>query len=75
MKIQSELDIFCENIRYLRRIHGLSQEEMAQCLKIDLYSLKQLETGSVPEDIEVTVLFAIQDSFSVPLSHIFRQLS
>lgn len=68
MSYKYELRIFCENVRYLRRIHGLSLAEMSQMLEIDMAQMQSLEDGIVPKDMEITVLFSIEKAFQLPAS-------
>ncbi len=59
------MPILSHNIKWLRKHHGISKKRMAQIMGIGIGSLNQLERGSVPQRLTVTVLFAIEDHFGI----------
>ena len=58
-------EIFLYNIAWLRRHHGLSKKKMAELLKIGIGSLNKMESGKMPPQLSVAILFAVQDSFGI----------
>lgn len=67
---QSDLDIFCENIKWLRAKHNLSKQKMAQMLHISVRTLNRIEQGEVPPRISVDPLYWIYDHFGILPSEI-----
>lgn len=63
MKPHKELENFCRNILSLRKLHNLSQKQMAEKLHIGVESLKKIEAGQVPPRLRIDVLFYIQKHF------------
>lgn len=43
-----DIEIFCENFRYLRRSRGLTQKQMARLLQISVGYVRRLERGEMP---------------------------
>lgn len=65
---------FCENIRYLRKIYGLSQKEMARRLKISVYMLRLIEKGKLSPHLSYKVLYTIEDVFGLSPSAVLETL-
>lgn len=70
MKKQDE-EIFCNNIRVLRRQHKLKKEEMARILHISVSSLSKLEAGRIPPRLSVEVIFFIYQYFHIRPADMF----
>lgn len=49
-------EIFGENIRFLRKAHGLTQKQMAQIMGISLYCLQKTEQGFFPNSLYMDAL-------------------
>lgn len=73
-RYDAEIKTFLNNIAWLRRDRGLSREEMAARLDIDVASLEQIERGVLP-DISAEVFFNIEKSFGIAPKDQFRDLS
>lgn len=65
---------FCENIRYLRKIYGLSQKEMARRLNISVYMLRLIENGMLSPRLSYKVLYTIEDVFGLSPSAVLETL-
>ena len=65
MTQQEEYDIVCHNIRYLRKIHGLSCTAMARKLHITVKTLDLLEAGISPDRIRISLFFHVWQAFGV----------
>lgn len=63
--------IFCGNIRDLRRRQGLSQEEMAKLLEIDVSTLQSLEEGTIPAQLSGDIVFRISEVFHLKPESLF----
>ena len=61
-----EKENFLQNVAWLRRHYGISKKRMAKLLHISLGSIDRMEKGDLPEEIDVSVLFYIQDYFGIP---------
>ncbi len=64
---QDCLQNLCANVRYLRKHRGLSRTSMAKKLCISLSTLNSLESGVVPAQCSVALLYNISDTFGVPV--------
>lgn len=65
---------FCENIRYLRKIYGLSQKEMARRLNISVYMLRLIEKRVLSPRLSYKVLYTIEDVFGLSPSAVLETL-
>lgn len=74
MSTQSDIEILCKNIRFLRHKHSLSQEEMSQLLGVELHSLQLLEQDILPDDIYVDFLWDLSDLFDLSPAQLFKPL-
>ena len=66
-----EIAIFCENIRRLRAMHGLSQKEMAKRLGIGVHSLSLLENGILPKRLGCDVIYLLYQQFGMTPDNMF----
>ena len=66
MTQKEEYENVCENIRYLRRVSGLSRTAMARRLHITVKTLDVLEAGTFPERINIRFFFQVSQTFGVP---------
>ena len=64
-KIEQEREIFCFNVKWLRKQSGLSQKEMAHRLGIGVKSLAAVENGTIPRRMTIKIFFKIYDHFGV----------
>ncbi len=62
-------DEFCkkiiQNTLWLKEHYGLSAEQMAEILCVDVKTITELENGRFTDDFTVETLFEIQEHFSV----------
>ena len=54
--ISHEIEIFCNNVKWLRMHHKLSKNQMARIMKISVRSLNKLEQGDIPWGIGVNAI-------------------
>lgn len=65
---------FFDNIRYLRRKYGLTPEEMAALLRIDVRTLLLLEKGILSDPLDISFLERVSQEFHIPFVDLFRPL-
>ena len=65
MSIEKEVNIFCENVKYLRTVNNLSKTSMAKKMGVCKKTLESIEQGVVPERITCKVLFNIYTNFGI----------
>lgn len=67
MKIKTDNEIrnFIDNVILIRRMSGLSKEDMARILNIKLDSLDKIERGELSDDVSVEVVFKIYNYFGI----------
>lgn len=64
-KTKTEIQIFMQNVAWLRKKNGLTKKEMAEILGISVFSLNKIEKGVFPPRVSVEVVFRIYDRFRV----------
>ena len=60
-----EVQIFMQNVTWIRKKNGLSKKEMAEILGISVFSLNKIENGILPPKASVEIIFRIYDRFGV----------
>ena len=65
MRTEDEYRNVFENVRYLRKLHGLSRTAMARKLRITVKTLDILETGVFPERIGIHFFFQVEQAFGI----------
>lgn len=53
-------------IAYYRKLHGYTQEQLAEKVNLNPKYLSNIETPSVVQPISLKTLFAIADEFKIP---------
>ncbi|MBQ8287153.1 MAG: helix-turn-helix transcriptional regulator [Clostridia bacterium] len=71
----NEIEIFCNNVRLLRRTFHLSEKEMAKKMGISVGSLTKLESGVLPSRLTHEVLIYIYHNFTITPQRMFSPLS
>lgn len=71
MTTDEELQIFCQKIYTLRVQNQLSQQEMAQKLRISLSALQKIEQGFPPLRMRCGMLLQIQKEFQIKPKDLF----
>ena len=66
-----DLLIFCHNIRALRRVHKLTQKEMAKICGISISTLRKLEHNILPVKISIRTVFNLSIYFNLLPSQLF----
>ena len=69
-----DVQIFCENFRYLRRSRGLTQKQMAQRLQISVGYVRRIEKGEHPPRMTVEVIFQIFRVFGITPGRQFSEI-
>ena len=70
MKSKYYINLFCKNVKYLRKKHNLSKAEMAIKLDIGIGSITSIEKGILPPRLSARVLMKIEESFNVSASEL-----
>ena len=71
---ESEEEILAYNLRWLRKQHGLSKQQMAAIMGIGIRSLNQLEQGIIPPRLKVSVFFSLYERFHFTPSQMLTQV-
>jgi len=71
---KSDVQILCQNIKYLRREHELSKGEMAHILGVGIRTLNDIERGILPPRISCEMLFRIQHHFGISPGQLFTPI-
>lgn len=74
MKKMNEIQVFCENIKGLRKKNNLSKREMAKICGITVQSLSMLEQGILPHRTSTGVIFKICCYFGLKPHELFTPL-
>ena len=64
-KNPTKRQIFCNNIKRLRKAKQLSLREMARKLEIGTASLIKIENGIIPPRLNVLIFFSLYDNLGV----------
>ena len=64
-------EIFGENIRLLRKAHGLSQKQMAKIMGITLYCFRKTEQGFFPNSLTMDAALRVARHFHMPPALLF----
>ena len=62
---------FCNNIRYLRKTHGLTQAQMADIMGVSISTVRLLENGTLPKRLSYVVLFPLCEYFDLSYDALF----
>ena len=63
--MKTEIEIFCNNIVFLRKQYGLSKRKMAEMLHIGVNSLNSIENGRLPPRISIDIFFRVWEVFGI----------
>lgn len=74
MTHQDEILMLCNNLRQLRKQHGISKKEMAALLHISVRSLNQLENDFIPPRLRCDFLFYASSHFRIKICDLFFPL-
>lgn len=69
-----ELHIFAQNIQYIRKLHNLTQKQMATLLGISVQSLRNIEQGPIPPRLHFGILLKVYQEFQISSSKIISQM-
>ena len=70
----TEFQNFCRNVFLLRKYAGMSQKELAAILHISVNTLRKLESGTIPQRINIEVIFILASTFHIPPADLFKPL-
>ena len=73
MNKETEIMLFCENIKSIRKTNKLSKKEMAKLIDIGTKSLTLIENGRLPPKLGCDVLFKIQKEFGIAPKTMFSK--
>lgn len=68
-----EIEIFCSKVRKLRQMSKMSKKEMAEIMGISVYILTKIESGVLPESVDVSSLLKLCEKFDVRPSSMFLE--
>lgn len=71
----SELEIFAENVRFLRMHYRYTKKAMAEIMGIGVATLNKLENGIIPERIGVSCIYSVSKHFVISISSLFAKRS
>ena len=74
LKNDTQIVVFCQNIKKLREKNGLSEKEMAKILGIGAISLEKIEQGIIPYRTGVKLIFNISQHFGIEPHKLFMHL-
>ena len=74
MNSNDQFLILCNNLRQLRRKHGLSKKKMASILGIGVGSLTFLENDTIPSRLGCGFLFSASRYFGIRACDLFLPL-
>lgn len=74
MEHEQKMRTLCENLRLLRKKHGLSKVKMAKILGIGVRMLTNLEQGVVSRRLGGSMLYNAGEYFGVRADDLFRPM-
>ena len=66
-----EVAIFCSKVRNIRQENKISKKEMAEIMGVSVYILTKIESGVLPDSVDVSALLKLRDRFGIKLSAMF----
>lgn len=67
-----DIAIFCKNIKKLREMYAISEEEMAKICGVQLFELRQLEQGVLPLNTSVDLAVRLYRHFNISPEKLFK---
>ena len=61
------------NLNHLRRLHNLTQKQMAQILGISITTWRKMEQGIMPPRLSSLVVYRAADAFGIPAIKLFSK--
>ena len=71
MKEKNDVQILCQNIKFLRQKYKLSKNKMAQILGVSVKTLNCIENGNFPPRMSCEILLRIQHHFAISPRQLF----
>ena len=72
MKDHSYLHIFNQNVRFLRKVNGLTQQEMANIMGVCLNTLRKIEKNIPTPSMDCIVPLRVSEHFQIPLDSLWN---
>ena len=72
MSADSNVLIFCENIKFLRTKNNLTKKEMACKLGIGVQSITKIESGTLPRSVNAITLYRIHKAFDISIESLLE---
>ena len=73
VKNPTKRQIFCNNIKRLRKMKRLSKREMAQKLEIGIASLTKIENGIIPPRLNVRIYFSLYYNLGITPNQVLSE--
>ena len=74
MNEKDDVQILCQNIKFLRQKHKLSKNKMSQIFGVSVKTLNSIENGILPPRMSCEPIFRIQGYFSIRPSQLFSTI-
>ena len=74
MSEQTEISIFCENVKRLRKREKMSKKEMARIMHIGVRSITTLENGTIPVRMKYDVILRLKCHFGITVEDLFTKI-
>ena len=68
---KNDLQLFCENVVYIRKKYRITLTSMARRLHTTVATLKRIENGEMPKKVTVEMLINVCQSFGYRPSELF----
>lgn len=64
--MDSEVEIFLHNLKYLRKHYSLSKERMSEIIDISIDDIDMIEQGKLPIELTISVVSNVHKYFGIP---------
>lgn len=64
--------IFCDNVRYYRKLNQLTQEKLAELADISISYVKQIESSNEYKNISLTTILKISKALDIGVTTLFH---
>lgn len=72
MRIDSELQTVYENIQWVKRVHHLTDRELAKILHIGVPTLRSILNGTFPPRTSIALFFYMADFLNISPAALFK---
>ena len=70
--METDFEIFMDNVAWLRKHHKLTKKKMAQIMGIGVKSLTLIENGIFPERLRIDACLNTQRYFGIPVKDLLQ---